>query len=104
MAPHLAASSSHVFGLQAQWLSTPPTPHLSGAVHIPQCNVPLHPSEASPQSNPRSAHVFGVHVPAPHWLGAGAPHTCMPGQLPQGSVLPQPSEMVPHLAPTAAQV
>jgi hypothetical protein len=66
--------------------------------------VPLHPSGASPQSNPKLAHVFGVQTPMPHWLGIVAPHTCMPAQLPHGSVFPQPSEMVPHLAPTAAHV
>jgi len=48
MAPHLAASWSHVFDWQAQWLSIPATPHLSGAAQVPQCNVPLHPSGASP--------------------------------------------------------
>jgi hypothetical protein len=37
-------------------------------------------------------------------LGTDAPHTCMPLQLPHGRVFPQPSEMMPHLAPTAAHV
>jgi hypothetical protein len=56
------------------------------------------------QSKPSDAHVFGVHGPIPHWLGIVAPQTCMPVHVPHMIVFPQPSEVVPHLAPSAAQV
>jgi hypothetical protein len=90
--------------MQPQRFAVPPPPHVWGAVHIPQWSMPPQPSDASPQSRPSDAHVFGVHGPAPHWLGAAAPHTCVGGHMPHMSVCPQPSDVVPQLAPCAAQV
>jgi hypothetical protein len=45
-----------------------------------------------------------MQMPVPHWLGMVAPHTCGLGHVPQDSVPPHPSEIVPHVAPSIAQV
>jgi hypothetical protein len=63
-----------------------------------------HPSGAFPQSYPSAAHVVGWHGPIPHLLVPPAPHTWVPGHVPQDSMFPQPSGRVPQLAPRAAHV
>jgi hypothetical protein len=57
-----------------------------------------HPSETDPQAAPNAAHVVGVHLLAPHWLGPPPPHVAGAMQLPQLSVPPHPSGIVPHAA------
>jgi len=42
-------------------------------------------------------HDFGVHVPAPQRFGPPAPHASPDGHVPQLSVPPQPSGMLPQL-------
>jgi hypothetical protein len=52
-----------------------------------------------------AAHVSGVHIGAPHWLGTPPPpHVCPDGHAPHWSVPPQPSPEGPHATPCAAQV
>jgi hypothetical protein len=55
-------------------------------VHEPQPSVPPHPFDGLPQVAPSEAQVAGVHAHVPDMQVWGAV------QLPQLSVLPQPSE------------
>ena len=96
---------------------TPPPPHLlkppppqnspAGQAPDPHWMEPPQPSAPTPQSYPRSAHVFGTHEdtdpsPAiealPHWLyPPPAPHCCVPVQTPQSRVPVQPSPLAPQV-------
>src|SRR6266481_401738 len=58
----------------------------------------------APQFLPCARQVVASQGAVPHWLGPPPPHTWPLGQSPQGRILPQPSEISPHLAPLAAQV
>ncbi len=43
-------------------LGTPPPPHVCGEVHVPQFNVPPHPSDTEPQFFPSAEQVVGVQI------------------------------------------
>jgi hypothetical protein len=82
-------------------LATPPPPHVSGAVQLPQLTVrPPHPSDCAPHVPGKSAHVFGVHRggPPPHTLGVPPPpHVAGAVHVPQlGVSPPHPSLCTPH--------
>lgn len=59
-----------MIGVHPQTFGVPPPPHVCGALHCPQLNVPLQPFEIVPQSLPCFTQVVGVH---PHTLGTPPP-------------------------------
>jgi hypothetical protein len=95
-------------------LSNPPPPQYA----LPEHGVALQsialpqPSEALPQSYPRSAHVFGVQLTLPsavidgfpHLLNPPTPHISGAEQAPQSTVPPHPSALTPQSNPRAAHV
>lgn len=78
--------------------------HSWPAGQVPQSRTPEHPSLAEPQLAPSCAHVFGEHVPVPHWLGPPPPHSWPAAQVPHEIVPPQVSGTMPHAAPSCRQV
>jgi hypothetical protein len=109
--PQLAPSAAHVVLVHPHWYGVPPPPQVWGAVHAPpQLRVPPQPSGGLPQLAPSAAHVVLTHAPMPHWFGLPFPVPDPPPQtsgawhVPQSSMLPHPSDSVPHVAPRAAQV
>jgi hypothetical protein len=60
--PHTCPALLHArpLSVQPHWSGTPPPPHVSGDVHVPQLSVPPQPSEKSPQFAPSAWHVVGV--------------------------------------------
>src|SRR5688572_8523782 len=101
--PHSAPRAGQVHGVQPHFFEIDPPPHVSGGTQWPQCTVPPHPSETSPQLAPSSAQVLGEQGSTPHLLRPPPPHTPI-RQDPQSRRLPHPSGMTPHSAPTASQV
>ncbi len=78
---------------------TPPPPHDSPFMQVPQESVAPHPSPVLPHASPCWTQVFGVQV-VPHSKGRPAPpQVCPVGQSPQDSMAPHPSLMRPQLAP-----
>ena len=52
-------SWAHDFTVHPHWFSTPPPPHVSGAVHEPQSTVEPQPSSMVPQAAPTCRHDLG---------------------------------------------
>jgi hypothetical protein len=81
-------------GVHPHLYAVPPPPHVCGAVHGPQLNVPPHPSGGLPHVAPTAAQVVVVQ---PHTLGTPPPPhvfgAVQPGQV---CVTPQLSVSVPH--------
>jgi hypothetical protein len=128
MLPQVALRSAQVFGVQqvpashdcplAQvelqvWLVASQLMHALGS-QLPQSSEPPQPSDTMPQSTP-AVQVVGVQ----HWLWkqtwplvqaetqvlvASQVWHALPLQVPQWSVPPQSSEMLPQVAPWAVQV
>lgn len=103
MEPHSSPVSHAVFFVQPQWFSTPPPPHVAGAVQLPhEASVPPQPSDGVPQFAPRLVHVFLVQ---PQTLSTPPPpHESTPLHVPQSSVAPHPSETRPQFFPREEQV
>jgi hypothetical protein len=81
--------------------STPPPPQAAGDVHDPQLQMPPQPSATVPQLLPAHAVPCGVfvHVGVAQTLGfPWPPQTVVPVQfdVPQLTMPPQPSGIVPH--------
>jgi len=53
-----------------------------------------------PQEKPWPAHVCAVHIPGPQTFALVPPQTSVPVQVPQSSVLPHPSGVLPQLKPS----
>jgi hypothetical protein len=53
-------NAGSVSAVHPQAFATPPPPQVLGAVQLPHCNVPWHPSETDPHCAAASAQVFGV--------------------------------------------
>jgi hypothetical protein len=86
-----------------QTFGVPSPPQVAGAVQLPQVTVPPQPSGTEPQLSPAGHAVVGVQPqtfavpPPPQVLGDPQdPQSSMSGQV--------PSEIMPQLAPCAAQV
>lgn len=109
--PHCGPTPAQVFGVHPQVPTVPPPPHVCGSRHPPQLwTERLRPqlsetlvkgSHCRPRRRQRAGSDSGVQphrwaMPEPPQV-AGAPHP------PHWSVTPQPSLMVPHSAPSAAQ-
>ncbi len=102
--PHVIPCDAHVIGVQTKppsdsphWPGTPPPPHVSGVVQLPQLSDPPQPLPAGPHMMFCEAQVIGVHVGMPHWPGTPPPpHVCGETQVPQLSEPPQPSPAGPH--------
>ena len=126
--PHAPAPKlAHVFATQVKTvppsaplpllpphLLGPPPPQNAGLVHVPHRPVePPQPSPATPQLNPWSVQLLGVHVTdgppsaawpllPPHLFAPPPPQYCglvhVPVALPQGPIVPpQPSPAEPHV-------
>src|ERR1700733_7779710 len=91
-----------------QTLACPPPPQVCGDVHVPQLNVPPHPSPAGPQLKASPAHVFGTHAlpsPCQHTLDTQPPpHISGAVHVPHCSAPPHPSPAGPQLIPCAEHV
>src|SRR5580700_2988253 len=108
--PQLSPSPAQVFGVHMvpQAPGTPPPPQVRGAVQVPQSSMLPQLSPAGPQVMPWLAQVVvGTHTPWPQTFGVpGLPPPQVWGrvQVPQSSMPPQPSPLVPQLTPSAMQV
>jgi hypothetical protein len=81
-----------------------PPLHTEPPPQVPQSSTWLQPSEINPHSYMRAAHVRGMHGSGPHPFGPPPPQFWPAGQVPQVTVAPHPSRIVPQLAPTLPQV
>lgn len=104
MVPHAAPWSAQVFAVQPQAFGTPPPPHVSGALHVPQSSTLPQPSETWPQLAPSFSQVVGVQAVVPHLFAPSPPQKSPVSQLPQSITKLQPSGIEPHSAPKLEQV
>jgi hypothetical protein len=92
-----------VVGLHSHLLGVPLAAHVAGAVQVPQSSEPPQPSSTKPHSAPSAVHVLGEHpqmfASPPPPQDAGAVHV-----LPQSSIDPQLSGIIPQFLPCIAQV
>jgi hypothetical protein len=106
-AVHVDMPPSPVVDPLPQWLGTPPPPHVSGEVQVPQSTRPPQPSPCMPHVASSSAQVFLVHgpVPVPQTLGPPPPQIS-PGtvHVPQSTRPPHPSATGPQFFPRSVHV
>jgi hypothetical protein len=111
--PQLAPRAEHVTGVHPHLFGTPPPPHRAGATHVPQFCTSPHPSETKPHSAPTWAQVHVEQPSSSQKFGRGVPRGPLSGlpqveswprHVPQKTVPPHSSDIVPQLAPRAAQV
>ena len=98
--PQFFPSEEQVPGTQVHWFETQERP----VPHVPHESSSEHPSLMRPHTAFSSVHVFAVQVPTPHTFTPPAPQVSLAPQLPQLSVWPHPSSMVPQFFPAVAQV
>ena len=104
MLPQSAFAFAQVVGVHSQRLGVPLPPHCDGGGHPPQLSTALHPSETNPQSASSPSHVPGSHLAEPQRFGPSPPQTLPSSHDPQSRMPPQPSVVVPQLAPRELQV